>query len=92
MSGGDGDEEVEVPVEGAASRWSDGWTPESAVGAGEEAAGHEGERGEGGEAVVLLAAGEGEEAEDEQRPEEEGESRLRAGGRWRDRGGAGSRM
>ena len=46
----------------------------TAVGAGEQASGHEGERGQGGQRVVLLAGGEGEEAEDEAGPEEEGES------------------
>src|ERR1035441_386701 len=47
-----------------------------AVGAGEEAPGHEGERGQGGQRVVLLAGGEGEEAEDEAGPEKEGEGGL----------------
>ena len=45
----------------------------SALGACEEASGHEGERGERREGVVLLAAGDGEEAEDDERPERKGE-------------------
>ena len=43
------------------------------VGGGEQAADEESEGGEGGEGVVLLARGEGEEAEDEAGPEEESE-------------------
>jgi hypothetical protein len=43
------------------------------MGTRKQAAGHEGEGGEGGKGVVLLAGGEGEEAEDEGGPEEEGE-------------------
>ncbi len=43
------------------------------IGAGEQSGGHEGEGREGGEAVVLLAAGEGEEAEDDDGPEDERE-------------------
>ena len=45
-----------------------------AVGAGEQAAGHQRERGQRGQRVVLLARGQGEEAEDEAGPEEKGES------------------
>src|ERR1019366_5906594 len=47
-----------------------------AVGAGEEASGHEGERGQRGQRVVLLAGGKGEEAEDEAGPEKQGEGGL----------------
>ena len=43
---------------------------------GEGCSDDEGERGESGEAVVLLAGGEGEEAEDDGDPEEEREGRL----------------
>ena len=48
------------------------------VGIGEEASYEEGESGEGGEVVVLLAGGEGEEAEDDAGPEEAGEGGFAA--------------
>ena len=48
----------------------------SSFGAGEQTAGHQGERGQRGQGVVLLAGGDGEEAEDEAGPEEEGEGGL----------------
>ena len=66
------DEQPAVPGERAA-RGGGGWV---AVGAGEEAAGHQSEGGDRGEGVVLLARGEGEEDEDEAGPEEEGEGGL----------------
>src|SRR5260370_28798598 len=67
--GGEGEQEEEGPGEGALA----GFTGDGCVGAGEEACGHQSQGREGGETVVLLAAGEGEEAEDEEGPEEEGE-------------------
>ena len=51
-----------------------------AFGAGEETAGHQSEGGERGEGVILLAGGQGEEAEDEAGPEEEGEGGLEGRG------------
>ena len=59
-------EKPAVSDEGAARGGAGG----VAVGAGEEATGHQ---REGGQRVVLLARGEGEEDEDEAGPEEEGE-------------------
>ena len=64
-------------VEGNAGR--DGEVGESgavSLGAGEETSGHEGEGGQCGEGVILLAGGEREEAEDEAGPEGEGEGGL----------------
>ena len=43
------------------------------IGSGEQSGGHEGEGREGGEAVVLLTAGEGKEAQDDDGPEDKGE-------------------
>ena len=67
------DEQPSVPGEGAA-RGGGGWV---AVGAGEEATGHEGKGGGRREGVVLLARGEGEEEKDEAGPEEKGEGCFR---------------
>ena len=63
-------------ADGGCCAHGEGLGAEVAVGGGEEAAYEEGEGGEGGEVVVLLAGGEGEEAEDDAGPEEAGESRL----------------
>ena len=72
--GGEGDQEVEGPLEGAGAGGCAAW--DVGVGAGEQGGGHQGKCGERGEAVVLLAAGEGEEAEDDDSPEDEGEGGL----------------
>ncbi len=61
--GGEGDEEPELTRGGRCD--GPGMTG-LVVGTGEQAGGHQGERGQRGEAVVLLPAGEGEEAEDDQ--------------------------
>ena len=61
--GGDGYEEDGGPAEDAAAG-----ARVVGVGLGEESGGHEGKSGDGGEGVVLLAGGEGEEAKDEERP------------------------
>ncbi len=69
---GDGNECVEVPVAGAAA----GWVRLLAVGAGEDGADHKSKRWECRETVVLLSIGDGEEAEDEERPEKKGAGRF----------------
>ena len=80
--GAEGDENPEGPAVGA---FAGGGVFGSlvAVGAGEEAADHEGECGEGGEGVVLLTGGESEEAEDEGGPKEQGDGGfVPAGDGW----------
>ena len=69
---GEGDEEVEMPGEGAAADVV-GCVVGAAVGAGEEAAGHERKGWNSGERVVLLTVGDAEEADYEDGPEGEGE-------------------
>src|ERR1035441_7279110 len=65
-----------MPAEGAARGDFGEAVFTAGVGACQQASGHEGERGEGGKGVVLLAGGEGEETEDEAGPEKEGEGGL----------------
>ena len=69
--GRDGDEEDGGPAEDAAAG-----AKVVGVGLGEESCGHEGESRDGGEGVVLLTGGEGEETEDEERPEQESQGRF----------------